>query len=237
MWQALNHYAYLDAVFLAERLYAEGNVCLSVCLPAVLPFCLSTCWPVCLSTCLSASEVRGGPLPVGNMLLPIGETLQGVPVAEGTQLLHPAGSIPFGKMLRGTEQVRTHTHTHKHTHTVTQTHKLLSDMYWTLEVLCSFPGGHVFVDANVWVRAFRFSLDFLSLTPWYKHCRSRCVNTAGDPGFTTWEWAGVDDKHVTNMWQMQKRNAYMRMRKWWHTRGRQRKTYEGVKWVCGDKSQ
>ena len=25
MWQALNHYAYMDAVFLAERLYAEGN--------------------------------------------------------------------------------------------------------------------------------------------------------------------------------------------------------------------
>lgn len=25
VWQALNHYAYLDAVFLAERLYAEGN--------------------------------------------------------------------------------------------------------------------------------------------------------------------------------------------------------------------
>lgn len=24
VWQALNHYAYLDAVFLAERLYAEG---------------------------------------------------------------------------------------------------------------------------------------------------------------------------------------------------------------------
>lgn len=30
MWQALNHYAYLDAVFLAERLYAEGNTCLCV---------------------------------------------------------------------------------------------------------------------------------------------------------------------------------------------------------------
>lgn len=25
MWQALNHYAFLDAVFLAERLYAEGK--------------------------------------------------------------------------------------------------------------------------------------------------------------------------------------------------------------------
>ena len=24
IWQALNHYAYRDAVFLAERLYAEG---------------------------------------------------------------------------------------------------------------------------------------------------------------------------------------------------------------------
>uniref|UniRef100_A0A3Q0R1I3 Cell division cycle 27 n=1 Tax=Amphilophus citrinellus TaxID=61819 RepID=A0A3Q0R1I3_AMPCI len=24
VWQALNHYAYLDAVFLAERLYAEA---------------------------------------------------------------------------------------------------------------------------------------------------------------------------------------------------------------------
>ncbi|KAG7254094.1 hypothetical protein CRUP_029504 [Coryphaenoides rupestris] len=25
VWQALNHYAYIDAVFLAERLYAEGK--------------------------------------------------------------------------------------------------------------------------------------------------------------------------------------------------------------------
>lgn len=29
VWQALNHYAYLDAVFLAERLYAEGTTQLS----------------------------------------------------------------------------------------------------------------------------------------------------------------------------------------------------------------
>ena len=36
VWQALNHYAYLDAVFLAERLYAEGNTCLSVSLPVCL---------------------------------------------------------------------------------------------------------------------------------------------------------------------------------------------------------
>lgn len=28
IWQALNHYAYRDAVFLAERLYAEG-MCLA----------------------------------------------------------------------------------------------------------------------------------------------------------------------------------------------------------------
>lgn len=33
VWQALNHYAYLDAVFLAERLYAEGNVHLSEVVP------------------------------------------------------------------------------------------------------------------------------------------------------------------------------------------------------------
>lgn len=31
VWQALNHYAYLDAVFLAERLYAEGNAAFSTC--------------------------------------------------------------------------------------------------------------------------------------------------------------------------------------------------------------
>jgi len=32
VWQALNHYAYLDAVFLAERLYAEGNTFSPPCL-------------------------------------------------------------------------------------------------------------------------------------------------------------------------------------------------------------
>ena len=29
MWHCLNHYAYSDAIFLAERLYAEGEVTLN----------------------------------------------------------------------------------------------------------------------------------------------------------------------------------------------------------------
>lgn len=71
---------------------------------------------------MSLSEVRGGALPVGHMLLPLGETLQSVPTAEGAQLLVAAGPIPAGKVLRGTEQVSVHaliyTHTHTHIHTL-----------------------------------------------------------------------------------------------------------------------
>ena len=29
VWHCLNHYAYSDAIFLAERLYAEGEVALN----------------------------------------------------------------------------------------------------------------------------------------------------------------------------------------------------------------
>lgn len=64
--------------------------------------------PVCVS------EVRGGALSVGHMLLSLGEALQSLPAAEGSQLLHATGSIPAGKVLRGAQQVRTHGHTHTH---------------------------------------------------------------------------------------------------------------------------
>lgn len=41
VWHALNHYAYRDAVFLAERLYAEGkavNISLHAPKPPPFPF-------------------------------------------------------------------------------------------------------------------------------------------------------------------------------------------------------
>uniref|UniRef100_A0A3B3HAD2 Uncharacterized protein n=1 Tax=Oryzias latipes TaxID=8090 RepID=A0A3B3HAD2_ORYLA len=101
VWQALNHYAYLDAVFLAERLYAEGNMSRW---QAKIP---PTCSPVYLPP---GSEVRRGSLPAGYLLPPLRKALQGVPAAKSSQLLHATGSIPAGKVLCGAEQVRTESH-------------------------------------------------------------------------------------------------------------------------------
>lgn len=42
VWHALNHYAYRDAVFLAERLYAEGKA-LNLSLHALKPSSESVC--------------------------------------------------------------------------------------------------------------------------------------------------------------------------------------------------
>lgn len=114
VWQALNHYAYLDAVFLAERLYAEGNSF------SLFMLHLSHLSLTCLSH-LCLSEVRGGAVPVGHMLLPLGEAVQSVPAVEGSQLFHAAGSIPAGKVLRGAQQVRKYTDTHRNVNTQTLT--------------------------------------------------------------------------------------------------------------------
>ena len=42
-------------------------------------------------------------------------------------------------------------------------HKPLSDMHWTPEILWTLSAGAVCVNANVWVRASGFSADFLHL--------------------------------------------------------------------------
>lgn len=68
--------------------------------------------PMTSVTCvLFPSAVRGGALPASHMLLPLRQSLQGVPAAQGPQLLLTAGPLPAGQVLRGAQQVRDHTHT------------------------------------------------------------------------------------------------------------------------------
>ena len=49
---------------------------------------------------------------------------------------------------------------------VTPSLKLLTDMPWTPEILCTFSGWGV--NTNVRVRASGLSADFLHLAPWFK---------------------------------------------------------------------
>lgn len=69
---------------------------------------------------MCVSEVRRGALPVSNMLLPLWETLQSLPAAEGPQLFLATGSLPVSQMLRGIKQVSMcackHTWENTHTH-------------------------------------------------------------------------------------------------------------------------